>query len=67
MADACLFRRLGQTQLMQGEENIPALRQVTRDPWGHVLNGMMDTVIESVASDTFVLTVEGHIQEQYVP
>ena len=68
MADACLFRRLGRTQLMQGEENIPALRQVTRDPWGHVLNGMMDTVIELVASDTliFVLTVEGHIQEQYV-
>ena len=51
---------------MQGGENIPAHRQVTKDPWGHVLNGMMDTMIKPVASGTYVLTVEGHIQEQSV-
>lgn len=66
MVDACLSRRLDQTQSTLERVNIPAHRQVTRDLWGRASNGMMGTVIKLVVSDTYVLIVEDHIQGQYV-
>ena len=66
MVDACLFRRLVPAHLILDVENIPAHIQVTRDLWAHVSSGMMGTVINLVASDTYAQTVEGHIQELYV-
>ena len=49
-----------------GRGNIPAHKQVTRDLWVLVLSGMMDTVINPVASDTYAPTVESLIQEPHV-
>ena len=60
------LQKAGSNSTNAGRENIPVHMQVTRNRCGHVLNGTMDTVIKPVASDTLVLTVEGHIQEQCV-